>query len=161
MDDPEKLETPAVESAELSVPEGPPADKDTNQPAEPEDDHEERSPHADGECKIKAEEGGDVKESLENKKHEEETKAAFVPPVNPPPPPNTAQKRPGEEASLTGGMSEENGEVPFFQIATPAKPPVTPSEEEDEDEMSLKGRPPPTPLFGDDEDDEDDLDWLN
>ncbi len=26
--------------------------------------------------------------------------------------------------------------------------------------QSLKGRPPPAPLFGDDEDD-DDLDWLN
>lgn len=26
--------------------------------------------------------------------------------------------------------------------------------------QSLKGRPPPAPLFGDDEDD-DDLDWMN
>ncbi|XP_026567995.1 FK506-binding protein 15 isoform X2 [Pseudonaja textilis] len=32
-------------------------------------------------------------------------------------------------------------------------------EEEDDDELSFKGRPPPTPLFADDEDDED-LDWL-
>lgn len=27
--------------------------------------------------------------------------------------------------------------------------------------QSLKGRPPPAPLFGDDDDDEDDLDWLS
>ncbi|XP_039178954.1 FK506-binding protein 15 isoform X2 [Crotalus tigris] len=32
-------------------------------------------------------------------------------------------------------------------------------EEEDDEELSFKGRPPPTPLFGDDEDDSD-LDWL-
>ncbi|KAM3825648.1 FK506-binding protein 15 isoform 2-T2 [Vipera latastei] len=34
-----------------------------------------------------------------------------------------------------------------------------PEEEEDDEELSFKGRPPPTPLFGDDEDDSD-LDWL-
>ncbi|XP_029143135.1 FK506-binding protein 15 [Protobothrops mucrosquamatus] len=32
-------------------------------------------------------------------------------------------------------------------------------EEEDDEELSFKGRPPPTPLFGDDEEDSD-LDWL-
>ena len=40
--------------------------------------------------------------------------------------------------SLTGGMGEENGEEPFFQITTPAKPPAAPSEEEEEDEMVRK-----------------------
>lgn len=27
--------------------------------------------------------------------------------------------------------------------------------------QSLKGRPPPAPLFGDDDDDDEDLDWLS
>lgn len=35
-------------------------------------------------------------------------------------------------------MGEENGEEPFFQITTPAKPPAAPSEEEEEDEMVRK-----------------------
>lgn len=35
-------------------------------------------------------------------------------------------------------MGEENGEGPFFEITTPAKPPAAPSEEEEEDEMVRK-----------------------
>ncbi|KAL4622649.1 FK506-binding protein 15-like [Arapaima gigas] len=77
------------------------------------------------------------------------------PPTQPPPPPNPLQT---SSASLTEGVEEKNGVLPFFQTAAPSKPPPLTSEEED-DELSLKGRPPPAPLFGDDDDD-DDLDWL-
>ncbi|XP_037833689.1 FK506-binding protein 15 isoform X2 [Kryptolebias marmoratus] len=105
----------------------------------------------------------DVKSSEETKNVGETTASsqkAFGPPVNPPPPPSAPQNSSGEDTSLAVGTGEENGEEPFFQTPPPAKRPAAPSEEEEEDEMSLKGRPPPTPLFGDDSDEED-LDWLN
>ncbi|KAM9744696.1 FK506-binding protein 15 isoform 1-T1 [Menidia menidia] len=82
---------------------------------------------------------------------------AFGPPANPPPPPDVLQNMPAED---TRRVVKDNGEEPFFPPSTPSKAPSARTEEEDEDEMSLKGRPPPTPLFGDEEDDED-LDWLN
>ncbi|XP_076005579.1 FK506-binding protein 15 isoform X2 [Genypterus blacodes] len=104
------------------------------------------------------------KDSVEDGGHVEEINAAsqkaFGPPTNPPPPPNVPQDSPGDESSVTGGLGEENGQDPFFQITAPTKPPGPPSEEEEEDELSLKGRPPPAPLFGDDDEDDDDLDWL-
>ncbi|XP_028851489.1 FK506-binding protein 15 isoform X2 [Denticeps clupeoides] len=79
------------------------------------------------------------------------------PPTQPPPSPGALPEK-SSSTSLTEGVEEENGAEPFFQNAAPLKPPPAPNEE-DEDELSLKGRPPPAPLFGDDEDD-DDLDWL-
>ncbi|KAJ1145545.1 hypothetical protein NDU88_011831 [Pleurodeles waltl] len=57
---------------------------------------------------------------------------------------------------------EDSDEDDLFKTATPKplKPALTPKlDEEEDEEMSLKGRPPPAPLFGDDEEDED-LDWL-
>ncbi|KYO23062.1 FK506-binding protein 15 isoform B [Alligator mississippiensis] len=56
-------------------------------------------------------------------------------------------------------LFEDNSDL--FKAAThkSVKPGALP-EEEDEEEVSLKGCPPPTPLFGDDDDDDDDLDWL-
>ncbi|KAM3867767.1 FK506-binding protein 15 [Diretmus argenteus] len=83
------------------------------------------------------------------------------PPTNPPPPPTSLQDGTGDVTSLTGGVGKENGEEPFFQSTAPTKPPPPPAEEEEEDELSLKGRPPPAPLFGEDDEDEDDLDWLS
>lgn len=40
--------------------------------------------------------------------------------------------------SVTGGLGEENGEEPFFQITAPTKPPAPLSEEEEEDELVRK-----------------------
>ncbi|XP_018524829.1 FK506-binding protein 15 isoform X3 [Lates calcarifer] len=138
-------------------------------PTDPDDGPDESSPPEDEQetvlernAAMSSEVGG---ESLDKGDHVGEMNAAsqkaFGPPANPPPPPTALQNSPGEGTHLTGGIGEENGKEPFFQITTPVKPPAAPSEEEEEDEMSLKGRPPPAPLFGDDDDDEDDLDWLN
>ncbi|KAM9858783.1 FK506-binding protein 15 [Aulostomus maculatus] len=101
----------------------------------------------------------DDEEKLGEKTNSDSLKS-FGPPSQPPPPPNVPESSPGRDISLTEGMAGENGEGPFFQSTPPAKPPAAPSMEEEEDELSLKGRPPPTPLFGEDEDDED-LDWLS
>lgn len=57
---------------------------------------------------------------------------------------------------------EDSDDDDLFKTATPKplKPILTPKlDEEEDEEVSLKGRPPPAPLFGDDEEDED-LDWL-
>ncbi|GAA6226673.1 FK506-binding protein 15 isoform X3 [Lates japonicus] len=156
------------EQGEHSVPKTPtePNDRSTD----PDDGPDESSPPKDGQETVlerNAAMSSEVdEESLDKGEHVGEMNApsqkAFGPPANPPPPPTALQKSPGEGTHLTGGIGEENGKEPFFQITTPVKPPAAPSEEEEEDEMSLKGRPPPAPLFGDDDDDdEDDLDWLN
>ncbi|KAM7416849.1 hypothetical protein PAMA_018766 [Pampus argenteus] len=156
------------EQGEHSAPDISTEKKDNSQCAAPEDGPHVSSP---AEVKQEAESEGNVtasgevdNESTSDGKHQGETNPAsqktFGPPDNPPPPPNPLQSSPGEDTSLTGGMGEENGEEPFFQSTTPFKSPALPSEEEEEDELSLKGCPPPAPLFGDDEEDED-LDWLN
>ncbi|CAB1321742.1 unnamed protein product [Coregonus sp. 'balchen'] len=82
---------------------------------------------------------------------------ATGPPTQPPPPPSPLHDSPGKVTSLTEGVGEENGKEPFFLSTAQTKP--LPTEEED-DELSLKGQPPPAPLFGDEEDEDDDLDWL-
>lgn len=92
------------------------------------------------------------------------------PPKNPPPPPAALQDKCADAPEVTHSSSErveeENGEEPFFQspvppastpVSTPA--PTEAAADEEEEELSLKGRPPPAPLFGDDSDEED-LDWL-
>uniref|UniRef100_A0A4W5PGQ3 peptidylprolyl isomerase n=1 Tax=Hucho hucho TaxID=62062 RepID=A0A4W5PGQ3_9TELE len=71
-----------------------------------------------------------------------------------PPPPSPLYDSPGKVTSLTEGVGEENGKETFFLSTAPTKAPPT---EEDDDELSLKGQPPPAPLFGDED---DDLDWL-
>ncbi|XP_061585685.1 FK506-binding protein 15 isoform X1 [Cololabis saira] len=68
------------------------------------------------------------------------------PPANPPPPPDPLQKSSTQDRSVTEGTGRE---------PTPAAS----TKEDEDDEMNLKGCPPPAPLFGEDED--DDLDWLN
>ncbi|KAF3851707.1 hypothetical protein F7725_013479 [Dissostichus mawsoni] len=80
-------------------------------------------------------EGGKECEGEREAEMQDGSQKAFGPPANPPPPPNALPDSSGEEPSLTEGMGEENGEEPFFQITTPAKPPAAPSEEEEEDEM--------------------------
>ncbi|XP_029776505.1 FK506-binding protein 15 isoform X2 [Suricata suricatta] len=60
-----------------------------------------------------------------------------------------------QHASLSGDEEDELFKGATLKVSRPKAQP----DEEDEDEVSLKGRPPPTPLFGDD-DDEDDIDWL-
>ncbi|XP_041718560.1 FK506-binding protein 15 isoform X2 [Coregonus clupeaformis] len=82
---------------------------------------------------------------------------ATGPPTQPPSPPSPLHDSPGKVTSLTEGVGEENGKEPFFLSTAQTKP--LPTEEED-DELSLKGQPPPAPLFGDEEDEDDDLDWL-
>ncbi|XP_075041536.1 FK506-binding protein 15 isoform X2 [Mixophyes fleayi] len=51
---------------------------------------------------------------------------------------------------------DEPDEEDLFKVPPAIKPK---HEEEDEEDVCLKGRPPPAPLFGD-ENDDDDLDWL-
>ncbi|XP_022614861.1 FK506-binding protein 15 isoform X1 [Seriola dumerili] len=123
--------------------------------ADPDDGFDESSPPEDEQEPVSGK---------NNVEHEAEintaSQKAFGPPADPPPPPTALQDSSGEHTLLTGGIGEKNGKETFFQITTPANPPTAPSEEDEEDEMSLKGRPPPAPLFGDDEDDND-LDWLN
>ncbi|XP_040011066.1 FK506-binding protein 15 isoform X2 [Xiphias gladius] len=156
------------EQGEHSVPETTKETKDTNKSADPDDGPDESSPPEDGQETVSernAAVSSEVdEETLDNGEHvgglNAASQKAFGPPANPPPPPNVLQNSSGEDTRLTGGIGEENGKEPFFQITTPTNPPTVPSEEEEEDEMSLKGHPPPAPLFGDDEED-DDLDWLN
>ncbi|XP_056232583.1 FK506-binding protein 15 isoform X4 [Seriola aureovittata] len=123
--------------------------------ADPDDGFDESSPPEDEQEPVSGK---------NNVEHEAEintaSQKAFGPPADPPPPPTALQDSSAEHARLTGGIGEKNGKETFFQITTPANPPTAPSEEDEEDEMSLKGRPPPAPLFGDDEEDND-LDWLN
>ncbi|XP_069465910.1 FK506-binding protein 15 isoform X2 [Ambystoma mexicanum] len=67
-----------------------------------------------------------------------------------------------KESSSSFIGDEDSDEDDLFKTATPKplKPtPILKLDEDDEEEVSLKGHPPPAPLFGDDEDDED-LDWL-
>ncbi|XP_077626024.1 FK506-binding protein 15 isoform X2 [Crocuta crocuta] len=60
-----------------------------------------------------------------------------------------------QHTSLSGDEEDELFKEATLKVSRPRAQP----DEEDEDEVSLKGRPPPTPLFGDDDDD-DDIDWL-
>ncbi|GAB5580033.1 FK506-binding protein 15 isoform X3 [Prionailurus iriomotensis] len=60
-----------------------------------------------------------------------------------------------QHTSLSGDEEDELFKGAALKVSRPKAQP----DEEDEDEVSLKGRPPPTPLFGDDDDD-DDIDWL-
>ncbi|XP_068422699.1 FK506-binding protein 15 isoform X2 [Clinocottus analis] len=138
------------ETAGPPAPEIPTEEKHSDKSADVDGEPDENPPPEDGQETVSERNGEHVEEM-----HGASQKA-FGPPANPPPPPHGA----GEDTSPTGRMGEENGEEPFFQSATPANPPAAPSEEEEEDEMSLKGRPPPAPLFGDEEEDND-LDWLN
>ncbi|KAM4577290.1 FK506-binding protein 15 isoform 2-T2 [Odontesthes bonariensis] len=167
---PPESETVAAESVvqpeqgQQPAPDSSTEEKDLNKSVDPEEGPEESSmPEDDQERNSAVNSVGDVG-CVEDRENIGEISAAsqkaFGPPANPPPPPDALQNISGEDTNPTGGIGEENGEEPFFQITTPTKAPSVPTEEEEEDEMSLKGRPPPTPLFGDEEDDED-LDWLN
>ncbi|XP_025769322.1 FK506-binding protein 15 [Puma concolor] len=60
-----------------------------------------------------------------------------------------------QHTSLSGDEEDELFKGATLKVSRPKAQP----DEEDEDEVSLKGHPPPTPLFGDDDDD-DDIDWL-
>ncbi|KAM8866573.1 FK506-binding protein 15 isoform 2-T2 [Synchiropus picturatus] len=85
----------------------------------------------------------------------------FGPPAKPPPPPNGVEDQVlGDSTSPAGGTGQENGVETFFQSPAMNSSHAATEEEEEEEELSLKGQPPPTPLFGDDEDEED-LDWLS
>ncbi|XP_058245487.1 FK506-binding protein 15 isoform X2 [Hemibagrus wyckioides] len=113
--------------------------------------------------------GEEVVAKSECLSEESEGTVHIGPPKNPPPPPQPADKNGIETAAQISSPSERadevNSEEPFFQSPAINKPPPLPTseeeeEEEEEEELSLKGRPPPTPLFGDDSDG-DDLDWLS
>ncbi|XP_072244718.1 FK506-binding protein 15 isoform X2 [Leuresthes tenuis] len=152
------------EQAQQSAPDSSTEEKDLNKSVDPEEGPEESSmPEDDQERNAAVNSVGDVG-CVEDRQNTGEISAtsqkAFGPPANPPPPPDVLQNISGEDTNPTRGIGEENGEEPFFQITTPTKAHSVPTEDDEEDEMSLKGRPPPTPLFGDEEDDED-LDWLN
>ncbi|XP_023578965.1 FK506-binding protein 15 isoform X2 [Octodon degus] len=60
-----------------------------------------------------------------------------------------------QHSSCSGNEEEKCFKGAIFRLPRPKGQPV----EEDEDEVSMKGHPPPTPLFGDDDDDAD-ADWL-
>ncbi|XP_061134154.1 FK506-binding protein 15 isoform X5 [Syngnathus typhle] len=77
--------------------------------------------------------------------------------VKPPPPPNEVLLSQAKEKSVTGKLPMENGEI-IFQVRANDKSTSHPVLEEEE--VSLKGCPPPAPLFGDNNDD-DDPDWLS
>ncbi|XP_068617088.1 FK506-binding protein 15 [Brachionichthys hirsutus] len=149
---------------ESFIPESSREEKDTNKSAE--SSREEKDSNKSAESFR--EEKDSNKEAAEEKEgdgdHVEETRAAspkdFGPPTKPPPPPNGLHESSGQDTSLTGGMCKDNGEEPFIPVTVthPANPHTGPSEEEEE-EMSLKGRPPPSPLFGDEDD--GDLDWMS
>ncbi|KAG7488889.1 FK506-binding protein 15 isoform X1 [Solea senegalensis] len=130
--------------------------KTTSRDADPESAHPQQSlPPEDGQDTAAVSNEVDDKSMAHEEKMDDASQNIFGPPSNPPPPPDPLQN----SSHLPGGISEENGTEPFFQITTPVKCPTAASEDEEE-ELSLKGCPPPAPLFGDDEDD-DDLDWLN
>ncbi|XP_042344077.1 FK506-binding protein 15 [Plectropomus leopardus] len=155
------------EQAGHSALENSPEETKISKCADSDDEPDESSPPEDGQDTVSERKdavSGEVDDGELGGEQHAASQGAFGPPANPPPPPHAPPSSSGEDTSVTGetggGIGEENGEEPFFQITTPAKLPVAASEEEEEEEMSLKGRPPPAPLFGDDEDDND-LDWLN
>nr|XP_057927716.1 FK506-binding protein 15 isoform X2 [Doryrhamphus excisus] len=106
----------------------------------------------------------DVLKKSEEEQHNQRTGSpdahrSFRTPVKPPPPPlSEVQVTRGEDQSLTGDSTKENGDETFSQVEPINKPTSRPIAEEEEDEQSLKGRPSPPPLFDDDGD--KDLDWL-
>ncbi|KAK7135261.1 hypothetical protein R3I94_014044 [Phoxinus phoxinus] len=85
------------------------------------------------------------------------------PPKNPPPPPGVVHEHcsvtPAHVTGPSERLEEETEEEPLFQSPVPHTPAPAAADEEDE-ELSLKGRPPPAPLFGDESEDDDDLGWL-
>ncbi|XP_060106773.1 FK506-binding protein 15 isoform X2 [Heteronotia binoei] len=66
---------------------------------------------------------------------------------------------PPSPSKVDSGLHEEQSNM--FDAVT-RKPQVSggPLEEDEDEELSMKGRPPPTPLFGEEDDDDDDLNWL-
>ncbi|XP_038637446.1 FK506-binding protein 15 isoform X2 [Scyliorhinus canicula] len=56
-------------------------------------------------------------------------------------------------------FSDDDDEGLFKSVTPKVGKIATKEDEEDEEEVSMKGHPPPAPLFGD-EDEEDDFDWL-
>ncbi|XP_029367184.1 FK506-binding protein 15 [Echeneis naucrates] len=135
-----------------------PTEEKSSQFADPDNKLDESSPHEDGQRPVLDKNDADVPNEVDNVEHV--GGKAFGPPANPPPPPKAQQDSTGEETCMTGVIGEKNGREPFSQVTNPTNFPTANSEEDEEDEMSLKGHPPPAPLFGDDED-ENDLDWLN
>ncbi|KAM6930962.1 FK506-binding protein 15 [Xenentodon cancila] len=156
-------QTVAVESEPEQTPAQHSAPDTLKKTADPQDRLEESSVAEDGRERKAAETSEAEIDSVKDGERAEETSAAsqrlFEPPANPPPPPDTLQTSSTEDTSVTGGKGKENGREPFFQITTPVKSTAASTQEDEEDEMNLKGCPPPAPLFGDEDD--DDLDWLN
>ncbi|XP_054854296.1 FK506-binding protein 15 [Eublepharis macularius] len=63
-------------------------------------------------------------------------------------------------SQVDSGLPEDQGSM-FKAVTRKPHTPGGPLEDNEDEELSMKGRPPPTPLFGeDDDDDDDDLDWL-
>uniref|UniRef100_A0A665W484 peptidylprolyl isomerase n=1 Tax=Echeneis naucrates TaxID=173247 RepID=A0A665W484_ECHNA len=110
-----------------------PTEEKSSQFADPDNKLDESSPHEDGQRPVLDKNDADVPNEVDNVEHV--GGKAFGPPANPPPPPKAQQDSTGEETCFH-----------FFICLACVQ--------------SLKGHPPPAPLFGDDED-ENDLDWLN
>ncbi|XP_061624268.1 FK506-binding protein 15-like isoform X1 [Phyllopteryx taeniolatus] len=125
---------------------------DTNEAANP-----EAGPH---ESVIT--EGEVFKARMENTEKSGEmdpdSQKSFGPPVKMPLPPSEVPLSQAKDKSLTGDSLMENGET-IFQNSSIDKSASYPVLEEEEDELSLKGCPPPAPLLSDDNN--DDHDWLN
>ncbi|XP_015278615.1 PREDICTED: FK506-binding protein 15 [Gekko japonicus] len=71
----------------------------------------------------------------------------------------TQQRAAPRPPQVDSGLHEDQSSM---SKAVTRKPHISggPLEEDEDEELSMKGRPPPTPLFGEEEDDDDDLDWL-
>nr|XP_049620153.1 FK506-binding protein 15 isoform X2 [Syngnathus scovelli] len=132
---------------------------DTSEAANP-----EARPHETVLTEVEQEQNADLTEVSETRMKNTETSGemdadsqkSFEPPVKPPPPPNEVLLSQAKEKSVTGKLLMENGET-IFQVRANDKSTSHPVLEE---EVSLKGCPPPAPLFGDNNDD-DDPDWLS
>ncbi|XP_029999091.1 submandibular gland secretory Glx-rich protein CA-like isoform X2 [Sphaeramia orbicularis] len=121
------------EAVPCSAPAAPTEEDDTSKTPDPPGGSEESSTP---EMAQETEEhnavvNSETEKNKDDEEHPEETNGdtqkGLGLPTNPPPPPK-AQNSPRQDTGLTGGMGEENGEGPFFQTRTPAKPPALASE---------------------------------